>query len=499
MEPVFQAHPIPQNVTNFEFHLVGDMTLKQFGYLAAGLGFAFLIFTTLSTVQPIIAWPLIIISALLGVAFAFLPIQERPLDHWVAAFFKAIFQPTSLKYSSRIIKPEDPLFARRLGHYIKTYKYNEARAHAPLGNPRLLPTAVSTGGGTNMQTITPTLGQKKQNFIDKFKSGQTSFAAPTPAHVHSIQPQSAQTAPAASSAQNAARSQTPAPTSVTPSAPLPLAQAPASKTETVNLESAVTPTPGILRNMEVISKLPQKPLSMGLPPTPAPQKPMDQPPIPVKEESIKPADLKKTVELAKEAQNTQQEIIKIEASLSQIKQQAAQPGTDPKTYVQEFEDLLTELQKLNEKASKTAEELAKVSKSQPLNPQPEAPAPQPEPTGLADQAAPAIAPQPVKAKSIPTLKLTSFPNVINGIVTDSQGNYIEGAIVVAHDKQGLPVRALKSNKLGQFVAATPLPSGEYAIVVEKENLSFDKVGIELKNEILPPILVAAKKIVAPPA
>ena len=81
-----------------------------------------------------------------------------------------------------------------------------------------------------------------------------------------------------------------------------------------------------------------------------------------------------------------------------------------------------------------------------------------------------------------------------GIVTDSLGNYIEGAIVVAHDRQGLPVRALKSNKLGQFVAATPLPNGEYTIMVEKDNLLFDKIGIDLKNEVLPPMLVAAKKL-----
>ena len=129
MEPIFRTHPIPQNVTNFEFHLVGDMTLKQFAYLAAGVGFAFLIFTTLSTIQPIIAWPIIIISALLGVAFAFLPIQERPLDHWVAAFFRAIFQPTSLKFSSKIINPTDPLFNKRLNHYLRTYEYAQAKAN----------------------------------------------------------------------------------------------------------------------------------------------------------------------------------------------------------------------------------------------------------------------------------------------------------------------------------------------------------------------------------
>lgn len=478
MEPVFQAHPIPQNVTNFEFHLVGDMTLKQFGYLAAGLGFAFLVFTTLSTIQPIIAWPLIIISALLGVAFAFLPIQERPLDHWVAAFFKAIFQPTSLKYSSKIINAEDPLFSRRLGHYIKTYKYNEIRALAPLGNPNLLPKAFSSPSPANGPGTAPSMPQKKQNFIDKFKAGQTSFAVPQIQHPHQA-PQGTVKTP----------TQT-----LNSTLPTPNPQPPATPLQTTS------PTPGILRNMNVISKLPLKPLSgsplpQSQPQTPAPKQEPSKP-----GSTSEPADLKKTVELAREAQETQQEIVKIEASLSQIKQQAAQPGTDPKTYVEEFEDLLTELQKLNEKASKTAQQLAKVSNlpQKPLSPPtPSETAAVSETPGAPETIAQAPPPpKPPKAQSIPTLKLTSFPNIINGIVTDSQGNYIEGAIVVAHDRQGLPVRALKSNKLGQFVAATPLPNGEYSIVVEKENLSFDRVGIELNNEILPPILVAAKKIAA---
>lgn len=393
MEPIFQAHPIPQNVTNFEFHLVGDMTLKQFAYLSAGVGFAFLVFTTLSTSQPIIAWPIIVISSLLGAAFAFLPIQERPLDHWVGAFFKAIFKPTSLKFSSKIINAQDPLFNRRLSHYLKTYKYVQAKKHAVLGNPNLLPTAMSTP----IKTEPPS--QKKQNFIEKFKAGQTSF--------------------------------------------VPLAT------------TGPLPQPKEKREEKIVKTQSQVQTQQNI--------------LPV------PQDLKKTIDLAKEAQKTQSEIVKIENSLAQIKQQAAQPGVDPKSYIENFEDLLTQLQKLNEKASQTARELAEVSQEIPKN------------------VSPAIS--IVKAKSIPTLKLTSFPNVISGIVTDSLGNYIEGAIVVAHDKQGLPVRALKSNKLGQFVAATPLPNGDYSISVEKDDLVFDKVSIELKNDVLPPILVAAKKLV----
>lgn len=491
MEPIFQAHPIPQNVTNFEFHLVGDMTLKQFGYLAAGVGLAFLVFTTLSTSQPILAWPIIIISALLGVAFAFLPIQERPLDHWVVAFFKAIFQPTSLKFASKVINPGDPLFNRRLNHYIRSYRYAEAKEHALLGNPNLLPSAISnTLPAVPQPRPQPqaVLG-KKQNFIDKFKSGQTSFAPPATAPV--VQPAAQLQKPAA----------IPQPVNIPQVRPV---QAPALQTAAQSMPAAMSippvpaqpkppaafaPIPGTQQKSPSATPLPdlnQTPI-FEVPQSPAPTetpKPEAKPVI-VKEGSAPaekpepkqdgPVDLKKTVELAKEAQETQKQIVKIEQSLSQIKQQAAQPGIDPKSYIEDFEDLLSELQELNQKASATAKELAEVSKSTPKQPEAQA--------------------APIKAKSIPTLKLTSFPNVINGIVTDSTGNYIEGAIVVAHDKQGLPVRALKSNKLGQFVAATPLPNGEYTIVVEKDNLAFDKVGIELKNEILPPILIAAKKLV----
>lgn len=473
MEPIFQAHPIPQNVTNFEFHLVGDMTLKQFGYLAAGLGLAFLVFTTLSSAQPIIAWPIIVISALLGVAFAFLPIQERPLDHWVSAFFKAIFKPTSLKFSSKVISPEDPLFTKRLPRYIKTYKYTEAKKHAPLGNPNLfaLSTAPMPASATTAQakTLPQASGQKKQNFIDKFKAGQTSFAAPLPNTTPTTPAPAAQPkAPAPSAPQTTVLPQ------VTPVQQMP----PAPKAPPSPVVYQQTATPGILRNPAAVSKLPDLNISRPAPaPTVSPQP--QAPAIPVVETS--PKDLKKTVELAKEAQETQQQILKIETALNQIKQQAAQPGVDPKSYLENFEDLLNELQKLNDKASETAKKMAELSPNsaaQPQTPQPAQPVPE----------------TPIKAKSIPTLKLTSFPNVVNGIVTDSQGNYIEGAIVVAHDKQGLPVRALKSNKLGQFVAATPLPNGEYSIVVEKENLNFDKVAIELKNEVLEPILMQAKKV-----
>ncbi|MBI3282949.1 PrgI family protein, partial [Candidatus Curtissbacteria bacterium] len=87
-----QQHPIPQHISSYQFRLVGDMTLKQFFQLAAGLLTSLAFYA--SPLHPLIKWPFILFFALLGVALAFLPFEERPLSTWIAAFFKSVYSPT---------------------------------------------------------------------------------------------------------------------------------------------------------------------------------------------------------------------------------------------------------------------------------------------------------------------------------------------------------------------------------------------------------------------
>ena len=87
-----EQHAVPQDITGFKFKLVGDMTLKQFCELAAGAIIAYIFYA--SGLHPILKWPLVFIFGFLGFALAFLPIEERPLDVWLANFFKSIYQPT---------------------------------------------------------------------------------------------------------------------------------------------------------------------------------------------------------------------------------------------------------------------------------------------------------------------------------------------------------------------------------------------------------------------
>ncbi|KKQ59520.1 MAG: hypothetical protein US80_C0010G0012 [Candidatus Daviesbacteria bacterium GW2011_GWA2_38_17] len=329
MEP----HPIPQNVTNFQFHLVGDMTLKQFVYLAAGIGFAYFLFVTASKDYPLAAWPVIIISALLGVAFAFLPFASRPLDYWVITFLKTIFSPTKRTWE-------------KAG---KDYKED------------LL-----------------------------FKSRYVMF----------------------------------------------------------------------------VSSLGPQPIKEEMPTLPAPT----AAPLPTTE------DLGKTVDLAKQAQGLQVRIIQAERSLNQIKQAATQASPVTVDYGQQVNQVMSDLQKLVTQASQIRSEMDIVVK------------PTPPPSVPKEKVKVVI---PIKPRQT-QIALTTFPNVLNGIVNDTAGNYIEGVVTVIYDKEGLPVRALKSNKLGQFSGSTPLPNGTYTLELEKEGYDFDVLQIELGGEVLPPLMITAK-------
>ena len=99
-----KEHAIPQDITGYKFHIVGNMTLKQFAEVALGVVMAFFIYKT-NLYFPI-KWALIASSAALGFALAFLPIEERPLDHWFTIFFSILYKPTKFYWKREPKIPE---------------------------------------------------------------------------------------------------------------------------------------------------------------------------------------------------------------------------------------------------------------------------------------------------------------------------------------------------------------------------------------------------------
>ncbi len=87
-----EQHPIPQQITSYEFKLVEEMTLRQFAKAAGGIIIALLINAT--KVVFFVRWPLMFIFAAGGLAMAFLPFQDRPLETWLVSFIRSIYSPT---------------------------------------------------------------------------------------------------------------------------------------------------------------------------------------------------------------------------------------------------------------------------------------------------------------------------------------------------------------------------------------------------------------------
>ena len=85
------------------------------------------------------------------------------------------------------------------------------------------------------------------------------------------------------------------------------------------------------------------------------------------------------------------------------------------------------------------------------------------------------------------------PNTLSGQVMGAEMEIIEGAILEIQDKNGVPVRAVKTNKAGHFLTVTPMEDGEYTIITEKEGFDFEPVKINAVGTIIEPIAIKAKK------
>ena len=96
----------------------------------------------------------------------------------------------------------------------------------------------------------------------------------------------------------------------------------------------------------------------------------------------------------------------------------------------------------------------------------------------------------VRAQIIP---LTNKPNVLSGLIAKKDGTPVESAIFIVRDENGIPVRALKTNKLGQFLSATSLANGQYQVEVESESAKFDPFTINLNGQVVAPLEIKAKE------
>ena len=96
---MMEQHAIPQQISSYEFKLVGEMTLKQFLKAAAGIVLAVIINST--GLVAIFKWPLMLLFAGAGLLLAFVPFEDRPLELWAISFLRSIYSPTIYTYKKK--------------------------------------------------------------------------------------------------------------------------------------------------------------------------------------------------------------------------------------------------------------------------------------------------------------------------------------------------------------------------------------------------------------
>lgn len=423
-----EQHPVPQNVTTFQFRLIGDMTIKQFGYLAGGAILAYI-----SYILPLpffFTWPLTVIFAFLGIGFAFIPIEERPMDIWVLSFLKSVYAPTQFVWHRIQPTASNAVSPAPASNAIQA---NAANANIPSTNATQANT-MNAGAAKTQETM--------------------STAAPAPS-----QPPAATALPVKqpiAAALQGFYTQTPAvqkksffdslfswvdklfPTATPQQRPVSVPQ-----TQTQQIQQAAPP-PGTFT----------APASPSLPPVAHPEL-----------EQLQTQISKLQTDLAGRT-NVEDRVLELQKELSEMKKQK-----------QEMEARIISMKKQTDKPQEHAA---------PTKPAGIITTPPSGPTVKI------ITPDAATRAGLP--RLTTFANVVTGIIKDNQGGLLPGVLVTVRDKEGIPLRALKANKIGQFAASTQLPNGVFFVEVEdpRGRYLFDRAQITLNGSVMPAIEIVAK-------
>jgi len=101
-----RQHAIPQNILDVEFKLFTKFTLKEFAYLAIGLGVGgIMIYLVVSgIIPPILGIPIFIVSSGLGAFLGLVPINEQDADVFIKNYITAITNPTQRVWLNKELK-----------------------------------------------------------------------------------------------------------------------------------------------------------------------------------------------------------------------------------------------------------------------------------------------------------------------------------------------------------------------------------------------------------
>lgn len=423
-----ENHPIPQDVTGFQFKLVGNMTIKQFGYVALGVVMAVVLYylpiqSAFGVLIKTICIPLFGIS---GFLIAFLPVEGRPIDVMIGNFIRALVTPNQYVYhkTGRLFEFSN----------LPTAKQTVAK------KPATAPSAANADKARQLSQLLLTKHAQKQTKLDE---KETAFL----------------------------RALSLGPTNTSPSLQL--------QTQPIVSE----PTPSVLPSAPQQEKPNLSPSDQRqTQPQTQPQTITNQPTAQTSTSLAEAEDLlNKQLQQAKKDEQSQQTTGAADAAHQKVT-----------LLERQVQALHFQRQQLEQQLLHLQKQLAHQQQGVPQTPTPSAATPTPMQTTTGGQ-------QPQAQKSSQSLSknglphIPDTPNVIVGLVKDPRGNVLPNILVEVKDKDGNPVRAFKTNALGQFASATPLSPGNYTVELEdpKKQNRFDVIQLAATNQILLPIEIVS--------
>ncbi len=372
-----ENHPIPQNVTAFQFRLIGTMTVKQFAYVAAGAVLAVLVYyMPFYYIIKVVFIPFFVMFSL---GLAFVPIEGRPMDAMAMYYFRALFAPNQYIYKKR--------------------------------GGRIAIAAISLHRGVRLPFGKT---QKRQGI----------------------------------------------------------------ETKQENLQTLLRSVREGRSEADALLAKKRRPIIISL----EEEKPIQQ--VAFGEKT------RKEHEEAKEREGTSQQNIKkdlldreiemLQNALNEARTQVIPQHTTPGTLAtaKKIHDIERQLQEVQQQKKQLEDEIIKLQQR------------------LTKQKQPADTIQKSSVRKIPLsiaqsvgLPNVSAPNLIAGIVKDARNNVLPNILLEVRDKDGNPVRAFKTNGLGQFISATSLLNGAYRVELEdpRGQHKFDTIEIIANGTILDPL------------
>lgn len=424
-----ESHPIPQDVTGFQFKLIGEMTIKQFAFLAAGcvLGYIFIA----SPIFFIIKFPIALTFFIGGFFLAFVPISGRPANTMFMLFLKTLFSQDQYMYKkdggSLLIFNDELMLP-------STQQTTSVSSQKQLDKTSKLEEYLRK----STQAEDTPLDQKESTFFQSVASLSVDTTS-------TQEPMRTGPRPIIQPVYN------PEEHNAGPKQPFDLQSATGNILNSASKQAPDSPSPQIITMQEVKQEeSPDKKEEELNRETEVIEKELEE----AKKEEILEA------QIGKNAEEAHKKVLEFQKQLEEITSQKL-----------EIEKQLLELKKTLETQKQTFSPSQAVQKEETQNVK-KIPKNMTQKVGL-------IAPD--------------VPNLIMGIVKDPRGNILPNILIEIKDKEGNPIRAFKTNKLGQFASATPVSSGTYIMELEDSNgkNKFEAIEIEALGQIIPPIEITS--------